>query len=382
LRQGGLAFSRGARVELLHRARLVLPLCVLGGAPPPRRLRQWGGGRRLKRFPPIFQPPPPTAAPNRRPQPPPPTAANRRPHPPPPTAVPSPHRGRRQGRLHAAGQARHPRGPGRDGRWAGAGVGGRSFRRPAPRGAAKHHPRAREASPRPQPQPPTPPFPPATVFFYPSSYQTIADRIRAAYTGPSKLNLALFFNGGMIAGVINRGPDPVKKPDKLSRGGAGGGDALSSVWGPLKPLAEWPDGGAIAAGAGAMRGLLESMNVLGTVRGGPLLGAPSWGTVLVGCFGGRLLLFVSFGVRPAGCTGLESGTLQGAPPGAADDDDTLKKERETPRKPRRRCRAATRAPPSRPSPTSSRAASEKWTRSCPRWGSTSRPGRPNPASGS
>ncbi|GBF96701.1 hypothetical protein Rsub_09443 [Raphidocelis subcapitata] len=109
----------------------------------------------------------------------------------------------------------------------------------------------------------------ATVFFHPAAHKALADRIRSAYKGPSKLDLALFFNGGMIAGVVNRGADPVRKPDALSAraagaGGAGGGDALASVWGPLKPLGEWPDGGAVAAGAGALRGLLDSMDVLGT----------------------------------------------------------------------------------------------------------------------
>jgi hypothetical protein len=84
-----------------------------------------------------------------------------------------------------------------------------------------------------------------TVFFAPASYQALVDRARAGYKGPATLDVGLLFNSGFIAGVVTRGPDPAKKAP--GEGPKPSDVLIASVWGPLKPLDEWPEAATLKA---------------------------------------------------------------------------------------------------------------------------------------
>lgn len=98
----------------------------------------------------------------------------------------------------------------------------------------------------------------ATIFYAPESYQAIVDRIRSEYKGPAQVETAILLNHGYLAGVINRGPDPVNEragpPSKLQ---------AYQGWGPLKPFDEWPEANRLNGSLAAIKGLLSSVDVLG-----------------------------------------------------------------------------------------------------------------------
>jgi hypothetical protein len=101
----------------------------------------------------------------------------------------------------------------------------------------------------------------STVFFAATSYLKVVERIRAEYKGPAALSVGLLFNGGLVAGVVNRGPDPVKKPAGAPP--AATDRALASVWGPLKPFDSWPDAALLRPALPDIRRLLSSVDLIG-----------------------------------------------------------------------------------------------------------------------
>jgi hypothetical protein len=74
----------------------------------------------------------------------------------------------------------------------------------------------------------------ATVFAYPRSYVTIANRIRKYYSGKASVKVGVLLNHAYTTGVINRlGAKPVHPPTKMAH--------LDGGWGPLLPFHKWPN---------------------------------------------------------------------------------------------------------------------------------------------
>jgi len=96
-----------------------------------------------------------------------------------------------------------------------------------------------------------------TIFYAPQSYQKVVDRIRAEYTGPAKLEVALMFNHAYLPGVINRDDDKYGALPESKMWKKDGG------WGPLKPLEEWQESHRLQEDLPAIRKLLASVDVLG-----------------------------------------------------------------------------------------------------------------------
>ena len=97
-----------------------------------------------------------------------------------------------------------------------------------------------------------------TVFFAPASYARVAERVRAEYRGPARLDVAVTVNHAYVAGVVNRAPDPpatrARPPSRLE--GFQG-------WGPLLPFAQWPEHERLQKALPDIQRLLASVDVIG-----------------------------------------------------------------------------------------------------------------------
>ena len=96
-----------------------------------------------------------------------------------------------------------------------------------------------------------------TVFFAPASYARVAERVRAEYRGPARLDVAVTVNHAYVAGVVNRGDDvfAALPPSAMARKDGG--------WGPLLPFAQWPEHARLQKALPDIQRLLASVDVIG-----------------------------------------------------------------------------------------------------------------------